>query len=79
MIPVAWEEIVALELGTLEGSGAVTRITSDSRVSGPGDLFVALNRGVEYVGEARRRGASTLVPADQEAALAALARLVRSK
>jgi UDP-N-acetylmuramoyl-tripeptide--D-alanyl-D-alanine ligase len=79
VIPVAWEEIVALELGTLEGSGAVTRITSDSRVSGPGDLFVALNRGVEYVGEARRRGASTLVPADQEAALAALARLVRSK
>jgi hypothetical protein len=38
VIPVAWEEIVALELGTLEGSGAVTRITSDSRVSGPGDL-----------------------------------------
>ena len=45
----------------------------------PGELFVALNTGIEYVDEALARGAATLVPDDQEAALAALASLVRSK
>ena len=83
MIPLAWEEIAALELGRLDG--ACGRSTSsrasrrDSREVGPGDLFVALNTGVRYVDEARERGAATLVPDDQEAALAALASLVRSK
>ena len=52
---------------------------ADSREVGPGDLFVALNTGVRYVDEARARGAATLVPDDQEVALAALAALVRSK
>jgi UDP-N-acetylmuramoyl-tripeptide--D-alanyl-D-alanine ligase len=82
MIPLAFEEIVALRLGRLEGAadGApVTRVTADSRDAGAGDLFVALNAGVEYVEDARGRGAATLVPDDQEAALAALASLVRSK
>jgi UDP-N-acetylmuramoyl-tripeptide--D-alanyl-D-alanine ligase len=79
VIPLAWEEVVALGLGTLEGGGQVLRITADSRDAGPGDLFVALNTGVAHVGAARTRGASTLVPDDQEAALAALAGLVRSK
>ncbi len=46
---------------------------------GPGDLFLALNTGVQYVGEARARGAATLVPDDQEAALASIASLVRAK
>ena len=54
-------------------------IKADSRVVGPGDLFVALNTGVEHVADAAARGAATLVPDDQEAALAALASLVRSK
>jgi UDP-N-acetylmuramoyl-tripeptide--D-alanyl-D-alanine ligase len=82
MIPVPWDEIAALRLGTLQrGSdeGAVVGIKADSRVVGPGDLFVALNTGVAYVGEARLRGAATLVPDDQEGALAALAGLVRAK
>ncbi len=82
MIPLAWEEVAALDLGVLDGGRAgetVTGVVSDSRVVGPGDLFVALNTGVRYVPEARSRGAATLVPEDQEAALAALARLVRSK
>jgi UDP-N-acetylmuramoyl-tripeptide--D-alanyl-D-alanine ligase len=57
----------------------VTGIVADSRVAGPGDLFVALNTGVLYVGDARARGAATLVPDDQEVALAALASLVRSR
>ena len=54
-------------------------IKADSRTVGPGDLFVALNTGIDYVAEATARGAATLVPDDQEAALAALASLVRSK
>ena len=57
----------------------ITGIGADSRTVGPGDLFVALNSGVEYVAEARARGAATLVPDDQETALAALATLVREQ
>ena len=79
MILLSWDEVVALELGVLQGGGAITAVTADSREAGPGDLFVALNAGVEYVADARARGAATLVPDDQEAALAALASLVRSK
>ncbi len=82
MIPVAWEEIEALALGRLAGapaSGEITAIEADSREVGPGHLFVALNTGVEHVGDAEARGAATLVPDDQDAALARLASLVRSK
>ena len=82
MIPLAWEEIAALGLGRLDGgeAGSVVRgVKSDSREVGPGDLFVALNTGVRYVEQARARGAATLVPNDQEVALAALAALIRSR
>jgi len=82
VIPVDWREIEALGLGRLErgdSSTPVHGIKADSREVGPGDLFVALNTGVEHVDDARTRGAATLVPDDQEAALAALASLVRSK
>lgn len=82
MIPVGWEEICALALGRLDGAppaGVVTGIKADSREVVPGDLFVALNTGVRYVEDARARGAATLVPTNQEVALAALADVVRSK
>jgi UDP-N-acetylmuramoyl-tripeptide--D-alanyl-D-alanine ligase len=82
VIPLAWEEVEALGLGRLDRGdpgSQVTGVVADSRVAGPGDLFVALNTGVRYVDEARARGAATLVPDDQEAALASLASLVRSK
>jgi len=82
MIPVRWEEIAALRLGRLEGGrpgDLVTGVKADSREVGPGDLFVALNTGVAFVQDARARGAATLVPDDQEAALAALASLVRAR
>ena len=82
MIVLRWHEIVDLDVGQLDGGvpdDAVTGIKADSRDVGPGDLFVALNTGIQYVGQARERGAATLVPDDQEAALAALAALVRSK
>jgi UDP-N-acetylmuramoyl-tripeptide--D-alanyl-D-alanine ligase len=82
VIPVRRQEIEALALGRLDGYGEndlVTGIKADSREVGPGDLFVALNTGVRYVEEARARGAVTLVPDDQDAALVALASLVRSR
>jgi UDP-N-acetylmuramoyl-tripeptide--D-alanyl-D-alanine ligase len=82
VIPLAYEEIEALRLGRLEGGGPgdrVTAIGADSRLVEPGHLFVALNRGVEYVEDARGRGAMTLVPDDQHAALAELASLVRER
>ena len=76
MIPLAWDEIEALALGELDGApvdGVVRRVHDDSRDARPGDLFVALNTGVRFVDDARARGAATLLPRDQEAALAALA------
>jgi UDP-N-acetylmuramoyl-tripeptide--D-alanyl-D-alanine ligase len=82
VIPLRLDEIAALELGRLEPGAAgdtVTAVVADSREAGRGDLFVALNTGVGFVDDARARGAATLVPDDQEAALAALAGLVRSK
>jgi UDP-N-acetylmuramoyl-tripeptide--D-alanyl-D-alanine ligase len=85
VIPIDWDEVAALALGALElrgegpARGMITGIKADSRLVAPGDLFVALNTGVAHVDEAASRGASTLVPDDQEAALAALASLVRSK
>jgi UDP-N-acetylmuramoyl-tripeptide--D-alanyl-D-alanine ligase len=82
VIPLELDEIAALGVGRLErgeGGSTVTAITADSREVEPGQLFVALNTGVRYVEDARTRGASTLVPNNQEAALASLARLVRSK
>jgi UDP-N-acetylmuramoyl-tripeptide--D-alanyl-D-alanine ligase len=79
VIPVPIDEIAALALGDLSGAGEITAVKADSREVGPGDLFVALNTGVQYVDEARARGAATLVPDDQEAALAAIASLVRAK
>ena len=82
MIPLAWDEVEALALGRLDGrpaDGAIRRVHDDSRQARPGDLFVALNTGVRFVDDARGRGAATLVPDDQEAALAALAGLVRRR
>ena len=82
MIPLALDEIRALGAAFVPGSGdgPVTGVTIDSRRVGPGDLFVAVGRGREYVDEALGRGAvAALVPDDAFAALAALARLVRER
>jgi UDP-N-acetylmuramoyl-tripeptide--D-alanyl-D-alanine ligase len=82
VIPLGLDEIVAFGLVRLERGAAgdtVTGVVADSREAGRGDLFVALNTGVRFAEDARARGAATLVPDDQEAALAALAGLVRSK
>lgn len=82
MIPLRWDEVEALGLGELRGApvdGVVRRVHDDSRAARAGDLFVALNTGRRYVDEALAAGAATLVPDDQEAALAALASAVRSR
>jgi UDP-N-acetylmuramoyl-tripeptide--D-alanyl-D-alanine ligase len=80
VIPVEVDEIRALGLGTLEGDETVTGLQVDSRRVRPGDLFVAVGPGREFLADARERGAAaTLVPEDAHAALAAVAGLVRSR
>jgi UDP-N-acetylmuramoyl-tripeptide--D-alanyl-D-alanine ligase len=52
----------------------------DSRRVSPGDLFVAVGRGSEFLDDARAAGAvATLVPDDAFAALAAIAGAVRAQ
>lgn len=82
MIPLGWDELEALALGELRGrpaDGVVRRVHDDSRQARPGDLFVALNTGPRFVPDALGRGAATLVPDEQETALATLAALVRGR
>ena len=83
MIPLALADIRALALGRLDadsGAEEVTGVEIDSRRVEPGDLFVAVGRGVEYVEDARAQGAvATLVPDDAFAALAAIAKTVRAR
>ena len=48
----------------------ITGFQIDSRLVRPGDLFVAIRGGLEFVDDARDRGATTLVPTDEFAAMA---------
>ena len=68
-------------LGRLDGDAQeVTGVTIDSRRVGPGELFVAVRGGVAFLDDARARGAAaTLVPDDDNAALAAIGRAVRAR
>ncbi len=79
MIPLETKEIGAVAPGELIGSGAVTGLQIDSRRVRPGDLFVAIRGGRGFVGDARKRGATTLVPDDEHAAMAAIGRLLRER
>ena len=72
MIPIAIEELEALGLGELHGSGEITGLQIDSRRVGRGDLFVAIRGGREFVDAARDRGAATLVPSDEFDAMAVI-------
>jgi len=77
--------VIALESSVLDGLGQVesradrfTGVQVDSRRIAPGDLFVAVGRGSEFVDDALTRGAAaTLVPHDAFAALASVAAAVR--
>jgi UDP-N-acetylmuramoyl-tripeptide--D-alanyl-D-alanine ligase len=79
MIPLHVAELDGL--GRLDAEAdVVTGVEVDSRRVGPGDLFVAVGRGAEYVDDARAAGAAaTLVADDAFAALAELGRRVRER
>ena len=78
MIPLPISEIQ--HLGRLEAvDDEITGVEIDSRRVTPGDLFVAVRGGVEYVESARSRGAATLVPHDAFEAMATLGRAVRAR
>ena len=83
MIPLPLAEVAERAPGDLRvarGAEGATGLTIDSRRVAPGDLFVAVGRGVDYVEEALAAGAAAaLVPDDAFAALAALARAVRER
>jgi UDP-N-acetylmuramoyl-tripeptide--D-alanyl-D-alanine ligase len=79
--------VIALPTTLLEGLGRLderaaelTGVQVDSRRVGPGDLFVAIGRGEEFLADAVERGAAaTLVPDDAFGALARIARHVRDR
>jgi UDP-N-acetylmuramoyl-tripeptide--D-alanyl-D-alanine ligase len=79
MIPVPVSELTGL--GRLEATAdEITGVQIDSRRVRPGDLFVAVRGGIDFVDEARAAGAAaTLVPNDAHAALAAIGRAVRAR
>ena len=79
--------MIALETSLLDGLGAVdtradrfTGVQVDSRRIVPGDLFVSVGRGSDFLDDALARGAvATLVPDDAFSALAAIGRAVRDR
>ena len=79
MIPLEADELVPLGLGELHGEGTITGLHIDSRRAGPGDLFVAIRGGRDFVSDARTRGAVTLVPHDEFEAMAALGQILRAR
>ena len=80
MIPLPLAELPPGRLDVAPGAHEITGVTIDSRLVEPGDLFVAVGRGVEFLQDARVRGvAATLVPDDAFAAMAALGAAVRDR
>ena len=83
MIPLSLEEVARLCPGRLEAirsAREVTGVEIDSRRIEPGDLFVAVGGGADFVQDALARGAAAaLLPDDPHAALAALGRAVRDR
>jgi UDP-N-acetylmuramoyl-tripeptide--D-alanyl-D-alanine ligase len=83
VIALTLDEVRAVapgDLTTADKADRITGVTIDSRRVEGGELFVAVGRGAEYVDDALARGAAAaLVPEDAFAALARLAREVRSR
>jgi UDP-N-acetylmuramoyl-tripeptide--D-alanyl-D-alanine ligase len=79
VIPISVAELEALGLGELTGSGEITGLHIDSRRVSPGDLFVAVRGGRAFLGDARDRGASTLLPSDEFAAMAVIGQVLRAR
>ena len=81
MIPLAVDELDQLGLGRLEARGTeITGVKVDSRRVEPGDLFVAVGRGGDFLVQAFERGATaTLVPERPFEAFAALGKALRDR
>jgi UDP-N-acetylmuramoyl-tripeptide--D-alanyl-D-alanine ligase len=81
VIQITLREIEALGLGELDRRADEVRgVQADSRRIEPGDLFVAVGRGVDFRDDALARGAAaTLVPMRPFEAFAALGSLVRER
>jgi UDP-N-acetylmuramoyl-tripeptide--D-alanyl-D-alanine ligase len=81
LITVRIDEIAALHLGELDSrADEIAGVQVDSRWVRPGDLFVAVGRGVDFREDALERGAAaTLVPEHPFDAFAALGSLVRDR
>ena len=83
MIPLRLDEVAAIAAGRLTpapGAAEITGVKVDSRRIDPGELFVAIGRGVEHLEDARSRGAAgTFIPEEPFAAMAALGRAVRDR
>lgn len=81
MIALSVTEVRELVEGELRGEAEeITGVTIDSRRVEPGDLFVAVGAGMEYVEDALAKGAAAaLVPDDAFAAFAALGGAVRER
>ena len=83
MIPLTLAEVRELVPGDFTAASDTDRITGvqvDSRVIEPGDLFVAVGRGADFVRDALERGAAAaVIPEDAFGALAALGREVRAR
>jgi UDP-N-acetylmuramoyl-tripeptide--D-alanyl-D-alanine ligase len=81
VIPLRLDDVAALGLGELDArADEVGGVQVDSRRVEPGDLFVAVGRGIDFRDDALARGAAaTLVPARPFEAFAALGRLVRDR
>jgi UDP-N-acetylmuramoyl-tripeptide--D-alanyl-D-alanine ligase len=79
VIPLRIDELPPL--GRLDlHADTITGVQVDSRRIEPGDLFVALGRGVDFLDSALERGAAaTLVPEHPFDAMAALGSLVRDR
>jgi UDP-N-acetylmuramoyl-tripeptide--D-alanyl-D-alanine ligase len=79
--------VIPIEIGILDGLGEIdaraehfTGVEVDSRRVAAGDLFVAVGRGSEFLGDALARGAAgTLVPDDPFDALARIGSAVRER
>jgi len=83
VIPLGLDAVASVVEGELERTPDAEEITGvqvDSRRVAPGDLFVAVGRGVQFLDDARVRGAAaTLVPREPFAAFAALGAAVRNR
>ena len=80
MISLSVAEVKKL-IGGVDATGErITGVKIDSRLVEPGDLFVAISAGKQFLDDARARGAAaTSVPRDAFAAIGALGAAVRER